>query len=249
MRIRGTARSRVRSRQEAVRAVRRRAAKRPTTGRVDSVELIRNPRNRDLVRIVDESRFIASTDLYLISERSRQETSAALTKLRHGKHLRAICSAQRIAHRGVFARKTYILTTQPESPRGHLVHWLYIAHLRALFTKAARELGVDLTWSQPTKHRREIPDATLHIGAPCSRTWTLEVDNSTEGMSLKGIAGKSFGQSTLIVAFRSEERFKNLCALGGLNTWHGYFHDAELNGFNVLTDEIWWNGEQWTRLV
>jgi hypothetical protein len=77
----------------------------------------------------------------------------------------------------------------------------------------------------------------------------LEVDNSTEGMSEGGIAGKTITDSTLIVAFKSEERFKNLSMLGGLATWHGYFHDAEPNGFNILTEKVWWDGEEWVSLL
>ena len=145
---------------------------------------------------------------------------------------------------GAFAPKTYIYTVGV-SPRGHILHWLYISHLHGLFTQAARQLQVDLEWKQSNKHKNTIPDATIGFQG---KTYKLEVDNSTEGMRLDRVAGK-VDADTLIVAFKSEERFRNLSTLGGLATWHGYFHDQEESGFNILSAPVWWNGNEWIALL
>lgn len=204
--------------------------------------LVRNPRNRDLIRLVESCRFIASSDLYLLSDRSVQETSAALTELRREKHLPVVGSIGRVAPNTFYARKTYVYGS---GRRGHLVHWLHVAHLRALFASAARRLGLPLGWTQHRKHYRNVPDARIELPGA---SWTLEVDNSTEGRSEGGIYGKRLGESTLVVAFKSKERFRNLCELPGLTTWHGYFHDQEPD-FNILTEKVWWDGSGWVSLL
>jgi hypothetical protein len=158
-----------------------------------------------------------------------------------------IGSAQRFSGTTqVFAKKTYVYAADVASPRGHLLHWLMIAHMRSLFVQAARQLAISVEWQQSTKHRETIPDATVEFQG---RTYRLEVDNSTEGRSLRGICGKTIDRQTLIVAFRSEQRFKTLSTLGGLATWHGYFHDAEETRFNILTEKCWWDGAEWASLV
>lgn len=205
------------------------------------MDLIRNPRDRDLVRIVEESRFITSTDLYLIDGRSRQVLTGVVRQLRRAGHLPIVSSAGRLP-RSLFPGKTYVYGS---GARGHIVHWLYVAHLRALFTAGARAVNVDLGWRQHRKHRNEVPDALITLAG---KTYKLEVDNSTEGMRLDRLVGR-VDEDTLVVAFRSEERFRNLSALGGLATWHGYFHHLEDAGFNVLTEPCWWNGEGWTPLL
>ncbi len=130
--------------------------------------------------------------------------------------------------------------------RGHIIHWLYIAHLRALFTKAARDSELDLKWSQSNKHKNRIPDAIVTVAG---KPYQLEVDNSTEGMRRDRIAGKPIDAGTLIVSFGGEERFRNLSTLGGLATFHGHFHDLEGDGFNILTQKCWWDGSEWASLV
>lgn len=203
--------------------------------------LIRNPRDRELVRIVEESRFIASTDLYRIDGRSRQVLSQVVRQLRQAGHLPIVSSAGRLPP-SFYPPKTYVYGW---GKRGHIVHWLYISHLRGLFQEAARRLNLPLEWRQHSKHYQGYPDA--HIAFP-GASYALEVDNSTEGMQLDRIAGK-VTSDTLIVAFRGEERFKNLAQLGGLSTWHGYFHDLEDSGFNILAEKCWWNGEAWVSLL
>lgn len=196
-----------------------------------------------MVQIVEESRFIASTDLYEIDGRSRQVLTGIVRELRQAGHLQIVSSAQRLPP-NFYAKKTYVYTAGT-SPRGHIVHWLYIAHLRALFVKAARELGIALEWRQSVKHRTTIPDAEVTVNG---RRLVLEVDLSTEGLRLDRIAGK-VTDDTLIVAFKSEARFKNLCQLGGLATWHGYFHDLEGSEFNILTEKVWWDCSAWVSIL
>lgn len=202
--------------------------------------LARNPRDR-LLKIVAESRFITSLDLYQIDGRNRQNLKVLVRDLRLRKLLPIVSSAGRLPA-NVFPTKTYVYGS---GKRGHIIHWLYVAHLRALFTMAARELGIEFKWRQSNKHKVSIPDAIITIR---DEDYLLEVDNSTEGMRLDRIAGKEMGERTLIVAFQSEERFKNLSALGGLATWHGYFHDKEPD-FNILTAPVWWDGEGWMPLL
>jgi hypothetical protein len=205
--------------------------------------LIRDPRNRDLVRLVEASRFIASTDLYLLSDRSVQETSAALTELRRAGHLPIVGSVGRVVPGKTFyPTKTYIYGS---GKRGHLVHWLHVSHLHALFVRGARRLGIALEWGQHRKHYRNVPDALIHLS---DGTWMLEVDNSTEGKSEGGIFGKTLEARSLIVAFKSEARFRSLCTLPGLATWHGFFHDQEPD-FNILTAKVWWDGSSWVSIL
>lgn len=208
------------------------------------MRLIRNPRDRELIRVVEESRFIASSDLALISGRSRQVLSA-ITQLRRSGHLPVVGSVGRItvASKTFYPSKTYVYGS---GKRGHLVHWLHVAHIRALFTDAARRMGVVLAWRQHQKHYQNVPDALIEVPGG---SWTLEVDNSTEGAREGGIMGKALGDRTLIVAFKSEERFRNLCRLPGLATWHGLFHHLESDGFNILTDKAWWNGTELVSLL
>jgi len=205
------------------------------------VRLVRNPANRRLIEIVGESRFIASTDLYRIDGRSRQVLSGVVRELRHSGHLPIVSSAQRLPPT-FYPKKTYIYGS---GKRGHIVHWMYTAHLRALFIASAREMGAVLTWRQSTKHNARIPDAVIEVN---DRLYKLEVDNSTEGMRMDRVAGK-IDEDTLVVAFQSETRFQNLASLGGLATWHGYFHDLEEQGFNILTERCWWDGDGWIALL
>jgi hypothetical protein len=195
-----------------------------------------------LLRIVEESRFIASTDLYQVDGRHRQNLKVLVSELRRAKLLPIVSSAGRLGLPTFFPTKTYIYGA---GLRGQIVHWLYIAHLRALFTRAARDLAVPLAWKQSNKHDQLIPDAEILLP---SGSYSLEVDNSTEGMRLDRIAGK-ISDRTLVVAFRSEVRFQNLAALGGLSTYHGYFHEKEEEGFNILTEPIWWDGDVWRSLI
>jgi hypothetical protein len=195
-----------------------------------------------LLEVVEESRFIASTDLYQIDGRNLQNLKVLVRDLRRAKHLPIVSSVGRLNLRGTFfPTKTYVYGS---GKRGHILHWLHVAHLRALFTKAARELSIPLDWGQAIKHKQAIPDAEITVN---SERYVLEVDNSTEGMRLDRIAGKITDQ-TLIVTFKSEERFQNLAALGGLSTYHGYFHEKEEN-FNILTESIWWDGTAWRSLL
>lgn len=127
-----------------------------------------------------------------------------------------------------------------------MIHWLHISHLRAVFASSARRSGIPVEWRQSNKHKNMIPDALITVEG---ETYSLEADNSTEGMRKDRIAGKRVDENTLVVAFRSEARFQNLATIGGLSTWHGYFHDQEDSGFNILTDPIWWNGEEWRSLL
>jgi hypothetical protein len=211
---------------------------------VSVAKLIRNPSDRDIVRLIDQSRFIASSDLYLLSDRSVQETSAALTALRRSKHAPVVGSIGRVAPTTFYPRKTYVYGS---GRRGHLVHWLHVSHVRAVLVHAAHRLGVPLEWSQHRKHYRNVPDARVDVG---ERSWSLEVDNSTEGKSEGGIYGKPLGPRTLIVAFKSEERFRSLCDLPGLATWHGYWHSRETDrDWNILTAKVWWDGEAWVSLL
>ena len=205
------------------------------------MRLVRNPANRRLIEIVGESRFIASTDLYRIDGRSRQVLSGVVRDLRHSEHLPIVSSAQRLPPT-FYPKKTYIYGS---GKRGHIVHWMYTAHLRALFIASAREMGAVLTWRQSRKHNARIPDAVIEMN---DRLYKLEVDNSTEGMRIDRLAGK-IDEDTLVVAFHSETRFQNLSRLGGLATWHGYFHDLEEQGFNILTERCWWNGDGWLALL
>lgn len=132
------------------------------------------------------------------------------------------------------------------SLNSQVIHWLFIAHLRRLFISGARDVALDLQWSQSSRHKNTIPDAVIEIPG---RVWKLEVDNSTEGMRLDRIAGKADGD-TLIVCFRSRERMDNLSMLPGLQTYHGMFHDKEDDpGFNLLTEQCWWDGGQWVSLL
>lgn len=205
-------------------------------------ELIRNPRDRNLVRVVSESRFIASSDLQLIDGRGRQ-VSSAITELRRSRHLPIVGSVGRLHLKTFYPSKTYIYGT---GKRGHLVHWLHVAHTRALFVDGARQLGIGLGWSQHRKHRRNVPDAMLELP---SGAWKLEVDNSTEGMSEGGIAGKALDDRTLIIAYKSRQRFLNLSRLPGLVTYHDFFHDQEQGGFNLLEEKVWWNGSGFVSLL
>jgi len=161
--------------------------------------------------------------------------------LRREKRLPIVSSAGRLPT-NFYPTKTYVYGS---GKRGHIIHWLYIAHLRALFTTGARELEIPFEWRQARKHKAAIPDAVITIQ---NTEYVLEVDNSTEGMRLDRIAGKAVTERTLVVAFRSEERFRNLSALGGLTTWHGYFHEKEPD-FNILTAPVWWDGENWVPLL
>jgi hypothetical protein len=194
-----------------------------------------------LLKIVEESRFIASTDLYQIDGRNLQNLKVLVRDLRRAKVLPIVSSIGRLNMPTFYPTKTYIYGA---GQQGHILHWLYTAHLRGLFTRAARELAIPLEWRQANKHGNMIPDAVITLP---NGQYFLEVDNSTEGMRLDRIAGK-ITDRTLIVTFKSEERFQNLAGLGGLATYHGYFHEKE-EDFNILTESIWWDGAVWRSLL
>lgn len=178
------------------------------------------------------------------------QVQSVITRLKNSKHLPIVGSVGRLRIDTFHPSKTYIFGSGAE---GHLAHWIAIAHIRALFTAASRKLKIPLHWAQHAKHKLEVPDA--HLSLPWA-SWALEIDRSTEGMKADRLAGKlrNARYPTLVVTMKSKERMFELCDHVGewdgktLVTSHTYFHKLERDGFNIISEPFWWDGEAWVSL-
>src|SRR5262249_45894221 len=162
------------------------------------------------------------SDLYLLSDISSRETSAALTRLRRDKHVPIIGSVGRILLEGTYyPTKTYLYG---RSKLSSLRHTLAIAHFHALAIDSARKLQIPIGWKYHERVGDRIPDGLLALP---TGTWKVEVDMGTERRKGKGSIFDKLDIQTIVLVTGSRKQFEELARLPGLTAFHEDFHAKE----------------------